>query len=118
MSDMKDHDHTPDAPQAGEVPLGDPGEHPLSILLFSWMRGKMFLRVFAILLGLVGLAAIGLEIALAKPVKDVTSVPGFYAVVGFIAFALAVLSGWPLGKLLRRPEDYYETRSGEAGRDR
>jgi len=31
---------------------------------------------------------------------------------------LAVLSGWPLGRLMRRPEDYYDTRSGEAGRDR
>lgn len=102
-----------------EAPLGEPGEHPLSVLLFSWMRGKMFLRVFAIALGLVGLASIGLEFWLShKPVKDVTSMPGFYAVFGFSAFALAVLSGWPLGKLLRRREDYYETRSGEAGRDR
>ncbi len=102
-----------------EAPLGEPGEHPLSVLLFSWMRGKMFLRVFAIALGLVGLASIGLEFWLShKPIKDVTSMPGFYAGFGFIAFALAVLSGWPLGKLLRRREDYYETRSGEAGRDR
>jgi hypothetical protein len=109
MSDMKDN----------EPQLGDPGEHPLSILLFSWMRGKMFLRVFAILLGLIGVGAIGLEILfLAKPIKDVTTVPGFYAAFGFLAFAIAVLSGWPLGKLLRRREDYYETRSGEAGRDR
>ena len=105
-------DHTP-------TPLGDPGEHPLSILLFSWMRGKMFVRVFAIILGVIGIAAIGLEIWLAqKTIRDVTSVPGFYAVFGFIAFGAAVLSGWPLGKLLRRREDYYETRSGEAGRDR
>jgi hypothetical protein len=44
--------------------------------------------------------------------------PGFYALFGFLAFGVAVLSGWPLGKLLRRREDYYETRSGEAGRDR
>jgi len=102
-----------------DPPLGEAGEHPLSILLFSWMRGKMFLRVFVILLVIVGLASIGLEVWLAqKPVKDITSVPGFYAVFGFLAFGGAVLSGWPLGKLLRRREDYYETRSGEAGRDR
>jgi len=102
-----------------EAQLGEPGEHPLSILLFSWMRGKMFARVFAALLFLGGATAIGLEVLwLTKPIKDATSMPGFYAIVGFIAFTVAVLSGWPLGKLLRRREDYYDRRSGEAGRDR
>lgn len=33
---------------------------------------------------------------------------GFYAFFGFIAFAGVVLSGWPLRKLLGRPENYYE----------
>lgn len=111
--DKAGEDHKP------ETQLGEPGEHPMSVLLFSWMRGKMFLRMFAIVLGVVGLASIGLEFWLShKPIKDLTSTPGFYAMFGFIAFAVAVLSGWPLGRLLRRPEDYYETRSGEAGRDR
>jgi hypothetical protein len=102
-----------------EPVLGERGEHPLSVLLFSWMRGKMFVRVFAVLLGLVGVVSIGLEIWLShKRMTDITSMPGFYALLGFLAFGGAVLSGWPLGKLLRRREDYYETRSGEAGRDR
>ena len=98
---------------------GDPGEHPLSVLLFSWMRTKRFFRALMIGLALVGLGLIGAEIFLASHrIKDVTGVPGYYGVFGFIAFVLAVLSGWPLGKLLRRPEDYYDRRSGEAGRDR
>lgn len=102
-----------------QAELGEPGEHPLSVLLFSWMRGKLFLRVFAIVLGVIGVASIGLEAWLShKPIKDITHAPGFYAAFGFVAFAGAVLSGWPLGKWLRRNEDYYETRSGEAGRDR
>lgn len=110
MTDMKDD---------LEPSVSEPGEHPLSILLFSWMRGKLFVRVLAIGLGLIGLAAIGLEIwLLNKPIKDVTAAPGFYAGFGFVAFAVAVLSGWPLGKWLRRREDYYEARGGEAGRDR
>ena len=46
------------------------------------------------------------------------NLPGFFGLFGFLAFSFAVLSGWPLGKLLRRPEDYYDTSSGEAGRDR
>tara|TARA_B100001179_G_scaffold230358_1_gene217772 strand:+ start:441 stop:764 length:324 start_codon:yes stop_codon:yes gene_type:complete len=32
----------------------------------------------------------------------------FYAIFGFLAFGLVVLSGWPLRKLLGRPENYYE----------
>lgn len=98
--------------------LGEPGEHPLSVLLFSWMRTRLFAKVFTWGLGVIGVGLIGLEIWLAlKPIKDATSVPGFQGVFGFIAFGLAVLSGWPLGRMLRRPEDYYERRSGEAGRD-
>ena len=106
---------------AGEPPAGpgEPGEHPLSVLLFSWMRAPLFLRVLAIALGVAGLGLIIAEFLVSQhAVKDVTGVPGFQGVFGFIAFAFAVLSGWPLGKLLRRPEDYYDRRSGEAGRDR
>ena len=34
---------------------GEPGEHPLSVLLFSWMRTKRFFRALMIGLVLVGL---------------------------------------------------------------
>jgi len=105
-------------PALGEPILGEPGEHPLSVLLFSWMRTRLFANVFTWGLGVIGVALVGLEIWLAfRPIKDVTYVPGFQGVFGFLAFGLAVLSGWPLGKMLRRPEDYYDRRSGEAGRD-
>lgn len=101
-----------------EPVLGEPGEHPLSVLLFSWMRTPLFVKVFTWMLALLGLGLIGLEVLLASgPVKDATGVPGFQTGFGFVAFALAVLSGWPLGRMLRRPEDYYDKRSGEAGRD-
>lgn len=113
MSEQDKHSaKAPDSP-------GEAGEHPLSVLLFSWMRTPMFLRVFAIILGVAGAGLIIAEILVSQhAIKDVTGVPGFQGAFGFIAFALAVLSGWPLGKLLRRPEDYYDRRSGEAGRDR
>jgi hypothetical protein len=98
--------------------LGEPGEHPLSVLLFSWMRTRLFAKVFTWGLGVIGVALIGLEIWLyLRPIKDVTYIPGFQGVFGFVAFGFAVLSGWPLGRMLRRPEDYYDRRSGEAGRD-
>lgn len=103
----------------GAATPGEPGEHPLSVLLFSWLRTPLFPRVLMIGLGVIGVGLIGVEWLLSSHrIKSVTDVPGFYGVFGFIAFGLAVLSGWPLGKLLRRPEDYYDTRSGEAGRDR
>lgn len=99
--------------------LGEPGEHPLSVLLFSWMRTKLFFRALMALLAALGAVLIALEVVLSsRPMTSIENVPGFFGVFGFLAFGLAVLSGWPLGKLLRRPEDYYDTRSGEAGRDR
>jgi hypothetical protein len=99
--------------------LGEPGEHPLSVLLFSWMRTKLFFRVAMALLAALGAVLIALEFVLShRPMTSIENIPGFFGVFGFVAFAIAVLSGWPLGRLLRRPEDYYETRSGEAGRDR
>lgn len=108
-----------DEPEQTTAGTGEPGEHPLSVLLFSWMRTKLFFQFMLVGLGVVGVTLIGLELWLAyHPIKGVTSTPGFYGVFGFLAFGLAVLSGWPLGRLLRRPEDYYDTRSGEAGRDR
>lgn len=33
--------------------------------------------------------------------------PGFFVLFGFSAFAFVVLSGWPLRRLLGRPENYY-----------
>ena len=99
--------------------LGEPGEHPLSVLLFSWMRGKLFFRIFMAVLAALGAVLIALEFVLShRAVTSILNVPGFFGIFGFVAFSIAVLSGWPLAKLLRRPEDYYETRSGEAGRDR
>ncbi len=107
-------------PTPAEPPqLGEPGEHPLSVLLFSWMRGKLFFRIFMAVLAALGAVLIALQVVLSqKSITSITSVPGFFGIFGFIALAIAVLSAWPLGRLLRRPEDYYDTRSGEAGRDR
>lgn len=107
-------------PTSGETPqLGEAGEHPLSVVLFSWMRSKLFFRIFMAVLAALGAVLIALEVVFShRPVTSLVNMPGFFGIFGFVAFAIAVLSGWPLGKLLRRPEDYYETRSGEAGRDR
>lgn len=103
----------------GPPELGEPGEHPLSVLLFSWMRTSLFFRVLMAGLAALGAVLIALEALVSnRPIASLQSIPGFFGVFGFLAFALAVLSGWPLGRLARRAEDYYDTRSGEAGRDR
>jgi len=106
----------------GPPQLGEPGEHPMSVLLFSWMRTKLFFRLLMGALAGFGVLLIAIEAvtlidrhALVYGLEDL---PGFFGIFGLLAFSFAVLSGWPLGRLLRRPEDYYDTSSGEAGRDR
>jgi hypothetical protein len=103
---------------------GEPDEHPLSVLLFSWMRGERFDRAF--LAGLGGLCALLAALELVVRRHDgpaVDGLPVFYGVFGFLAFSIAVLSAWPLARLLRRPENYYshddvEDEEAEAGDDR
>jgi hypothetical protein len=93
--------------------LGEPGEHPLSVLLFSWMRSAVFYRLFTGVVAAVCvvLAVMGVMQG-AHGLKGIEAAPVFHGVFGFLAFGLAVLSGWALGPLLRRPEDYYERRRG------
>lgn len=105
--------------QISPTRLGEPGEHPLSVLLFSWMRSTFFFRFFMAVVAAIGAVMVGFEfIFIRKSYTSLESLPGFFGVFGFIAFSIAVLSGWPLGRLMRRREDYYDTTSGEAGDDR
>ena len=82
--------------------------HPLAKILFGWVDHP---RTPNLLLLLVATVAAGLFLAdLVVDRHDYLAFAewnGFYAWWGFGAFALAVLSGWPLGYLLRRDEDYY-----------
>jgi hypothetical protein len=93
--------------------LGEPGEHPVSVLLFSWMRSRGFYRGLMAALAALGAVLIALEfIVPRRGYLPLEGLPGFFGMFGFIAFSFAVLSGWPLGKLLRRAEDYYERQVG------
>jgi hypothetical protein len=110
--------------EPNKAPDDAPGEHPLSVLLFSWMRSELFDRVFLAVLG--GFCALlaALELVIRRhdgPAVD--GLPVFYGVYGFLAFSIAVLSAWPLARLLRRPENYYsdddvEDEEEAAGDDR
>ena len=92
-----------------ETPIpNDDDMHPMSKLLFGWVgspRVPLAILIFVVVLT-VGLVILDLGLDRHEQV-DMANANGFYALWGFAAFALAVLSGWPLGKLLRRDEDYY-----------
>lgn len=98
-------------PEPGQDPIlpGDTGDmHPVSRLLFGWVespRTPIILLILVILLA-IGLVVVDLGIH-RHEYLEFANATGFYAMWGFGSFALAVLSGWPLGKLLRRDEDYY-----------
>ena len=98
--------------------LGEPGEHPISVLLFSWMRTEVFDRAFLAVLGGGCALLAALELVVRRhDGPSVDGLPVFYGVYGFLAFSIAVLSGWPLARLLRRREGYYgePDGSGEPG---
>lgn len=97
-------------------------EHPLSVLLFSWTRSKAFGRVFLAVLGGFCVVLAALEFVIHRHDGAVLdALPVFHGVFGFLSFGLAVVSGWPLGRLLRRPENFYgdgDSDGGEGGDDR
>lgn len=84
------------------------GVHPMAKILFGWTEGKhvgtMIFWGLAILS--VGLVLVDL-IASRHEHISFANATGFYALWGFASFAFVVLMGWPLGRLLRRGEDYY-----------
>lgn len=88
--------------------LRDDDMHPVSRLLFGWVEGKRTPILLLAAVSLICFLLILVDLVLNRheyvALADMT---GFYGLWGFGGFALAVLSGWPLGKLLRRGEDYY-----------
>ncbi|MEL7127961.1 MAG: hypothetical protein AAGK23_00300 [Pseudomonadota bacterium] len=95
----------PDTP-----PLNDAEKmHPIARALFGWVT---FPRTGQIIFW--GLALLSVLLIVGDPIaqrhtkEDIEAVTGFYGLFGFVAFAFAVLMGWPLGRLLRRSETYYD----------
>ncbi|MBA4338194.1 MAG: hypothetical protein C0421_05055 [Hyphomonas sp.] len=90
----------------------DEGIHPMSKVLFGWTErkniGAILFWVFAVLSVLLVLADLAVDRH--EKIGFANSV-GFYGLWGFLSFAFVVLMGWPLGRLLRRDENYY----GDAG---
>ncbi len=82
--------------------------HPMSKLLFGWVSSPRTPLILLVLVIAICVGLVLIDVSLNRhDYLDFANANGFYAIWGFLAFALAVLSGWPLGKLLRRDEDYY-----------
>jgi hypothetical protein len=94
----------------------DEGIHPMSKVLFGWTETK---NIGAILFWV--LAVLSIILVLADLVIDrheyfnFAESIGFFGLWGFLSFSFVVLMGWPLGRLLRRDENYYGEASGPPG---
>lgn len=89
------------------------GVHPMSRVLFGWTEMKGIGGI--IFWGMAGLSLLLVLLDLVIPRHEkigIANSVGFYALWGFAAFSFVVLMGWPLGKLLRRDENYYGDLSG------
>lgn len=97
------HDlHTPDAS----------GVHPMAKILFGWTEMKGMGTIIFWGSAFIAVALIAADLLVNRhDYFNFANATGFYGLWGFGAFAFVVLMGWPLGKLLRRSEDYY----GDAG---
>lgn len=88
-------------------------EHPVSVLLFSAMRTARFRTLFTLALAAACLVLVAAEwVLVAGSGEPAGGLIGFYAACGAASFTIAVLSGWPLGALLRRPETHYDPKEG------
>ena len=101
---------------ANNVPPDGP-THPMAQTLFGWVAFQGSERFFFFGLGALSLFLIVIDLAFDRHEKvETANITGFYGFYGFLAFALVVLAGWPLGRLLRRDENYYgDQDDGEGG---
>lgn len=99
MSDPHAHDHG----------FGDDDKmHPAAKILFGWVGFKNIGNIIFYGLAILSVVLIVIDLMMSRHDKvDFASNYGFYAFYGFAAFSFVVLMGHPLGKLLRRDENYY-----------
>ena len=88
--------------------VSDEGVHPMAKILFGWTEAKNIGAIMFWGLGILGAGLIVLDLAAGRhDYFTFATATGFYGLYGFAAFSFVVLMGWPLGKMLRRSEDYY-----------
>lgn len=125
---MSDHVTPPHLTDHGEHALPDDSHTtPTAKLLFGWTSKPWTGRLLFILLLLASVALIAVEPLLEASAEEghhfrhayfnIDAITAFHAWWGFGSFALVVLAGWPLGRLLRRSEDYYNDEEEPAGEE-
>ncbi len=90
----------------------DEGVHPMSKVLFGWTETKGIGAILFWAMAILSLLLVVADLAVHRHEKiGFANSVGFYGLWGFVSFSFVVLMGWPLGRLLRRDENYY----GDAG---
>lgn len=85
--------------------------HPVATALFGWVGLKNIGNIIFYGLAIASVILIGLDFIIGEREEEKVKFAknyGFYGIYGFVAFAFVVLMGHPLGKLLRRGENYYD----------
>ena len=97
-----------DQPPAPDKPDGDDQIHPAA-KPFLWLDSNWARKAPFWIFGGLALLLLLLEaLSPLHPTSKWDEVFGFYEIEGFFGFCFAVLMGWPLRRLLGRPEDYYD----------
>lgn len=91
-----------------DSPDKETGLHPISQALFGWVSHRLAGPVIFWLLALGSLGLVLVDLVHHRHTQvDLERITGAYGLYGFLAFAFAVLMGWPLGRLLHRKANYY-----------
>lgn len=125
---MSDSTKPPHLSDHGEHELPDDSQTtPVAKFLFGWTSKPWTARFLFIVLGVISLGLILVEPLLEASAGEghhfrhayfgIDAITAFHAWWGFGAFTLVVLAGWPLGRLMRRDEDYYKDEEEPAGEE-
>ncbi|MEO0883111.1 MAG: hypothetical protein AAFY34_10290 [Pseudomonadota bacterium] len=89
---------------------------PIAKGLFGWVEMKSAGQLIFWGLAALSVFLIAADFAIDRHYKEeIEGITGFYAIYGFLSFGFVVLMGWPLGRLLRRKENFYGDEPAEEG---
>lgn len=96
------------------APSGHDDIHPIARRL-RFLEAASFGRRFTLLLAVLFALLVALDVVHHRhELFSWEGIWGFHAWFGFLAFSFVVLMGWPLRRLLSRPETYYDEGEGDA----
>ncbi|MFN7054257.1 hypothetical protein [Hyphomonas sp.] len=92
---------------------GPGGEHPMGRIFFGWTESKAAGALVFWAVAAIAVLLVLLDLVIVRPERiALAGAAGFYALWGFGAFTAICLAAWPLGRLLRRDDNYYGEASG------